>query len=38
MDANGQQMSFKCSCKVNADELNMTMDGGELKTAKRASS
>jgi hypothetical protein len=28
VDAGGQQMSFKCSGKLKADELNMKMDGG----------
>jgi hypothetical protein len=28
VDAGGQQLSFKCSGKLKADELNIKMDGG----------
>ena len=42
VDANGDQLSFKCSGKLSADELKMKMDGGgDLNfefVAKRATS
>jgi len=40
VDANGQQMNFKCAGKLKGDELNMKLDGGgDLNfefTAKRS--